>query len=184
MSNKTHAKAHHGREHKKEQFSKPARRNGNFLLWLAIVGLLGVVGYLVVSRLQSDPTTATASAKTIQIAPDAAEVRIPLSEVGSGQAKFYEAALSNGKSARFFVVKTSDGIYRTALDACQVCFYAHKGYYQDGNDMVCRKCGRHFSMNSVGYGTSGCHPMALHGTVVGNDLSIPTSELETGTQYF
>ena len=67
MSNKKHAKAHHGRENKKEQFSKPARRNSNFLLWLVIVGLLGIVGYLVVSRLRSDPTTATASAKTIQL---------------------------------------------------------------------------------------------------------------------
>ena len=184
MSNKTHAKTHRGREQKRDQFSKPARRNGNFLLWLVIVGLLGVVGYLAVSRLRSDPTTATASAKTIQLAPGASEVRIPISEVSSGQAKFYEAALSSGKSARFFVVKTSDGIYRTALDACQVCFYAHKGYYQDGNDMVCRKCGRHFSVNSVGYGTSGCHPMGLHGTVDGSDLSIPASELESGTQYF
>ena len=184
MSNKTHAKAHHGRRHKREQFSKPAHRNSNFLLWLVIVGLLGVVGYLALSRLQSDPAITIASAKSIQLAPGATDVRIPLSDVGAGQAKFYEAALSNGKSARFFVIKTSDGIYRTALDACQVCFYAHKGYYQDGNDMVCRKCGRHFSVNSVGSGTSGCHPMGLHGTVDGSDLSIPASELESGSQYF
>ncbi|HEX9424146.1 MAG TPA: DUF2318 domain-containing protein [Pyrinomonadaceae bacterium] len=184
MSNRTHAKTHGGRERKREQFFKPARRNSNLLLWIVIAGLLGVGVYLAVSRLQSDPTTTTASAKTIQLASGASEVRIPLSEVNSGQAKFYEAALSNGKSARFFVLKTSDGNYRTALDACHVCFYAHKGYYQDGNDMVCRKCGRHFSVNSVGDGTSGCHPMGLHGTVDGNDLSIPTSELESGSQYF
>lgn len=184
MSNKTHARMHRGREHKREQFSKPARRNSNFLLWLVIVGLLGVVGYLVVSRSQRDPTTATASAKAIQLASGASEMRIPLSEINSGQAKFYEAALANGKSARFFVIKTADGIYRTALDACQVCFYAHKGYYQDANDMVCRNCGRHFSVNSVGSGTSGCHPMGLHGTVDGSDLSIPARELENGIQYF
>ena len=184
MSNKTHAKAHRGRAHKREQFSKPARGNSNFLLWLVIVGLLGVVGYLVVSRSRQDPTTAIASAKTIQLDPATTDIRVPLSEVNDGQAKFYEAALSNGKSARFFVIKTSDGKYRTALDACQVCFYAHKGYYQDGNDMVCRKCGRHFSVNSVGYGTSGCHPMGLHGAVDGNDLLIKTSELENGSQYF
>jgi uncharacterized membrane protein len=195
MKHKKHANSHHypqshfahdpfTRHQKREQFSKPARRNSNFLLWLVIVGLLGVVGYLAVTRLRSDPTTATASTKTIQLAPGATDVRIPLSDVSNGQAKFYEASLSNGKSARFFVIKTSDGVYRTALDACQVCFYAHKGYYQDGNDMVCRKCGRHFSVNSVGYGTSGCHPMGLRGTVDGSDLSIPASELESGTQYF
>lgn len=184
MSNKTHVKAHDGREQKREQFSKPARRKTNLMLCVVIVGLLAVIGYLVLGRFRAVPEITTTSAKTIQLAPGASEVRIPISEVSSGQAKFYEATLSNGKSARFFVVRTSDGIYRTALDACQVCFDAHKGYYQDGNEMVCRKCGRHFSVNSVGYGTSGCHPMGLHGTVDGSDLSIPASELESGTQYF
>ena len=183
MSNKTHAKDH-GREQKREQFSKPAHRKTNLMLGVVIAGLLAVVGYLALGRFGAAPEITTTSAKTIQIAQGATDVRIPLSDVSNGQAKFYEAALSNGKSARFFVVKTADGIYRTALDACQVCFYAHKGYYQDGNDMVCRKCGRHFSVNSVGYGTSGCHPMGLHGTLEGSDLSIPVSELESGTQYF
>lgn len=184
MKHKRHGKTHHGRDQKREQFSQPAKRNLNWLMVVVIVALVAVIGYLVTSRLNQDPTTTVASAKTIQLAPDASEVRIPLSEVSDGKAKFYEAVLANGRSARFFVVKTSDGIYRTALDACQVCFYAHKGYYQDGNDMVCRKCGRHFPITSIGYGTSGCHPMALHGTVDGSDLSMPASELESGSQYF
>lgn len=90
MSNKTHAKAHQLRQHKREEFSKPVRRNNNLVLWVVIVGLLGVVGYLVVGHFQSDPTTA--SAKTIQIAAGATDVRIPLSDVSNGQAKFFEAS--------------------------------------------------------------------------------------------
>ena len=183
MSNKTHRKRHH-REQKREQFSQPAKGSFNWLMLVMIVALLAVIGYLVTSRLYADPTTTVASAKAIQLAAGASDVRIPLSEVSDGKAKFYEVALANGGSARFFAVKTADGIYRTALDACQVCFYAHKGYYQDGNDMVCRKCGRHFPISSIGYGTSGCHPMRLHGTVDGNDLLIQTNELESGSQYF
>lgn len=184
MSKKRHAKSQSAREHKREHFSQPARRNYNWLLLVVIAGLVAVIGYLVTTRLQSDPTTPTASAKTIQIAQGATDVRIPLSEVNDGKAKFYEAGLANGSSVRFFVVKTAEGVYGTALDACEVCFDAHKGYHQDGNDMVCRKCGRHFPVNSVGYETSGCHPMGLHATIDGNDLSIPTSELENGSQYF
>lgn len=183
MSNKTHRKHHH-REQKREQFSQPAKRNFNWLMLVVIVALVAVIGYLVTSRLNQDPTSTVANAKAIQLTSGASEVRIPLSEISEGKAKFYEAALANGSSVRFFVVKTADGIYRTALDACQVCFDAHKGYYQDGNDMVCRKCGRHFPLTSIGYGTSGCHPMGLHGTVDGNDLLIQTSELENGSQYF
>ena len=184
MTNKTHAKGSKGREHRRDQFSKPARRNNNLLLWIVIAGLLGVVGYLVVSRMQSDPTTATASAKTIQLAAGAAHVRIPLSDVSNGQAKFFEASLPNNTTARFFVIKTSDGVYRAALDACEVCYGAGKGYYQDGDQMVCRKCGRHFSVNTVNNGTTGCHPIGLTRTVDGSDLLIKTSELESGSHYF
>jgi len=184
MSNKPHAKAHQLRQHKREEFSKPVRRNSNSLLWILIVGLLGVVGYLVVGRLQSDPTTVTASAKTIQIPANATDVRIPLSDVSNGQAKFFEASLSNNTTVRFFVIKTSDGVYRAALDACEVCFGAWKGYSQDGDQMVCRKCGRHFSVNTVNNGTTGCHPIGLTRTVDGSDLLIKANELESGSRYF
>lgn len=98
MSNKTHAKAHRLRQHKREEFSKPVRRKSNLVLWILILGLLGVVGYLVVGRFQSDPTTVTASAKTIQIAANATDIRIPLSDVSNGQAKFFEATLPNNKT--------------------------------------------------------------------------------------
>lgn len=184
MSNKTHAKAHQVRQHKREKFSKPVRQNNNLVLWIVIVGLLGVVGYLLVSRLQHDPTIATASTKAIHLAAGATDVRIPLSDVSNGQAKFFEASLSNNTTVRFFVIKTSDGVYRAALDACEVCYGAGKGYYQDGDQMVCRKCGRHFSVNTVNNGTTGCHPIGLTRTVDGSDLLIKANELESGSQYF
>ena len=182
MKHRKHANP--GRDHKREQFSRPARRNYNWLFLVVIAGLVLVIAYLVTSRWNQDPTTTVVNAKAIQLAPSMSEVRIPLSEVSDGKAKFYDTTLADGRSARFFVIRTADGVYRTALDACPVCFDAHRGYYQDGNSMVCRKCGRHFSVNSVGYGTSGCHPLGLHGTVDGNNLLIQTSDLENGSQYF
>ena len=183
MSNKTHRKAQRGREHKKRQFSNPPRRNFNWLMLVAIVGLLGVIAYLVVGREGQRPLV-IASARTVQVASGMSEIRLPLSEVGSGQAKFFEAALPSNATSRFFVIKTSDGVYRAALDACEVCYGSHKGYYQDGDEMVCRKCGRHFSVNTVNNGTSGCHPVGLSRRVDGGDLVIPTAELESGSQYF
>ena len=184
MSNKTHKKANHGREHKRQQFSKPARRNSNWLMLLVIVSLVAVIAYLVIGRERQVPTITTASARTIDVALGMKEIRIPLSEVSSGQAKFFEAALPSNTTARFFAVKTSDGVYRAALDACEVCYGSHKGYYQDGDQMVCRKCGRHFAVNTVNNGTSGCHPVGLSRKVEGEQLVIPTVELQSGTQYF
>ncbi|HKZ77492.1 MAG TPA: DUF2318 domain-containing protein [Pyrinomonadaceae bacterium] len=151
---------------------------------LVIVSLFAVIGYLVISRERQVSTITTASARTIAVASGMKEIRIPLSEVSSGQAKFLEAALPSNTTARFFVVKTSDGVYRAALDACEVCYGSHKGYYQDADQMVCRKCGRHFAVNTVNNGTSGCHPVGLSRSVEGEELVIPTVELQSGTQYF
>lgn len=184
MSNKTHTKAHQGRQHKKEQFSKPARRSSSWIMALIIVALVGVIAYLVVGRVGQNPTITSVSAKTIQVAAGTDEIRIPLSEVNSDQAKFFEASLPNNTVTRFFVLRSSEGTYRAALDACQVCFDAHKGYHQEGNFMVCNKCGRRFPINSIGYGSSGCHPMGLTATVDGDELKIKTSELISGSQYF
>lgn len=184
MSNKTHGKARRGREHKKEQFSKPVGRSSSRAMGLIILGLLAVIAYLVVGRVREDPTAPTVSAQSIQVDPGNDEVRIPLSELNSSQAKFFEATLANKTATRFFVIRTSDGIYRAALDACQVCFGAHKGYYQDGNVLVCKKCGRRFPISSIGYGTTGCHPMGLTATVDGDGIEIKTSQLTSGSQYF
>ena len=183
MSNKTHKKKH-GREQKKEQFSQTSRRSSNVMLAAVIIGLLIVIGYLIVSRVGQNPAIPTVNARTIQVAVDAAEIRIPLSEINTAQAKFFDAMLPNNTSTRFFVLKTPDGMYRAALDACEVCFDAHMGYHQEGNFMVCNKCGRRFPINSIGYGTSGCHPMVLKTTVDGDELRISTSELTNGSQYF
>lgn len=183
MSNQTHRKPH-GRDHKKEQFSKSPRRTSTLVMGLIVVALLAVIVYLVFGRAKQDPTMPTASARTIQVNSDEDEIRIPLKDVSGDQAKFFDANLPNNTTTRFFVLRTSDGIYRVALDACQVCFDAHKGYYQDGNFMVCKKCGRRFPINSVGYGTTGCHPIALKATVDGDELRIKTSELTSGSQYF
>ena len=183
MSNKAHRKSQ-TREQKKEQFSQKARRGSNVMLAAVIIGLLMVIGYLVAARSWQTAGIPTVSAQTLQIASGQEEIRIPLSEFNNDRAKFFDATLPSNTTTRFFVVRTSDGIYRAALDACQVCFDAHKGYHQEGNYMVCNKCGRRFPINGIGYGTSGCHPMGLKTTVEGDQLRITTSELTNGSQYF
>jgi hypothetical protein len=63
-------------------------------------------------------------------------ILIPISDVNNGKAKFFDYTASNKTSVRFFVIKSSDGVYRAALDACDVCYAAKKGYYQDGPPVV------------------------------------------------
>ena len=186
MSNKKHTKAHNNREQKKAQFSRPAKGEGGGSLkyYVVITALLAVIAYLAVGALNQNSTTQATAATAVQPTPGASEIRIPLADVSNGQAKFYETAFSGDRTARFFVVKTSDGVYRAALDACEVCFSGHKGYHQEGDQMVCNKCGRHFLANTVNNGTTGCHPFSLTRAVDGQSLVLKVSELENGSRYF
>ncbi len=81
-------------------------------------------------------------------------------------------------------MKSSDGVYRAALDACDVCFAAKKGYRQEGDDMVCNNCGNHFHSAQVNEVRGGCNPVGLERKVNGDRLDLNAKELEAGASYF
>ena len=112
------------------------------------------------------------------------ELRVPLADVAGGRAKFFDYKLANNQQVRFFVVKSSAGDYRAALDACEVCAHAKQGYRQDGDDMVCNNCGKKFATALIGKISGGCHPVGLTATNDGNSLVIKKAELESGGKYF
>jgi uncharacterized membrane protein len=113
-----------------------------------------------------------------------AQLSIPLSEVGSGQAKFYQYKTAGGTPVRFFVIKSSDGVYRTAADDCVVCYREKMGYHQEGDDMVCNKCRKHFPSAYVNEVTGGCNPDGIPRKIQGDKLLIATSDLEARTELF
>lgn len=171
------------REEKRAQFTGEARRGGIGLKLVALaLALAGAAGYLVFSRMRGDGPTQAAE---VQTAARGGEVRVPLKDLEGGRAVFFEPKLESGKPVRFFVVKAADNTYRAALDACEVCFHAKKGYEQKGSDMICRNCGRDFAIGDIGpHNEGGCHPIALQQRVEGDQLVIQTGELERGTSYF
>jgi uncharacterized membrane protein len=172
------------REEKRAQFSGEGRKAGTTKLVVAVVALAAIAAYLVYTNVGGPMSRAPSTAPAVGAARGD-ELRIPLKDVGAGEAVFFEPKLPSGKSVRFFVVKTSDNTYRAALDACEVCFHARKGYYQEGEDMVCRNCERRFPAADIGpHNEGGCHPIALNREVVGDHLVIKTSELERGAAYF
>jgi uncharacterized membrane protein len=75
-------------------------------------------------------------------------------------------------------------VYRAAADACVVCFREKMGYHQEGNDMVCNKCGKHFPSALVNEVTGGCNPDGIPRTIQGDKLLIATSELEAHAELF
>jgi uncharacterized membrane protein len=114
---------------------------------------------------------------------DKNEVRIPSSDINDGQAYYYEYD-SGGKEIRYFVLKSSDGVFRAAFDACDVCFQEKRGYRQEGDDMVCNNCGQRFPSTKINVIKGGCNPAPLTRTDEGSELVIKTSDIEAGRKYF
>jgi uncharacterized membrane protein len=191
MSQKKHHTEKGTREGKREQFAShtPEQKSGKFTSILILVALVlaGLVVYVVINNRNDVTTSARTSAasplsSSTVTANTSGDITIPVSELGS-QARFYEYK-AGATAVRFFVIKSSDGVYRAALDACDVCFAGKKGYAQIGDDMVCKKCGNHFHSADVNEVSGGCNPVGINRTVSGDRLVIKASELESKTSYF
>ena len=100
-----------------------------------------------------------------------------------GKARHFEHV--DGKhTIRYFILKSSDGIIRAAFDACDVCWPAGKGYYQEGDFMVCRNCGRRFESVLINEVKGGCNPAPLKRELEGQNLIININDILKGKQYF
>ncbi len=151
------------------------------------VAMLGIAGFFVVRQRQ---TEAPASA-VVAPAPTAAEqtaqadgvVMQPISLFSDGLAKFFTYQHGN-ITIRYFILKSSDTVIRAAFDACDVCWPAGKGYYQDGNAMVCRNCGRRFPSMKVNETQGGCNPSPLNHTLKDGLVVIQKQDLIKGAPYF
>ena len=171
------------REQKRAQFSESPRAKSKptpALIAVALV-VLAVAAYIVIRATSDKPeaTTVTSGAS----AQAAGDIRIPLSDL-SGKAKFFDYTLADNKQLRFFALKSSDGVYRAALDACDTCYHAKKGYHQEGDDMICNNCGLHFHSAQVNEVHGGCNPVGLPRAIEGDYLVIKATDLESRKQYF
>lgn len=142
----------------------------------AIVTIGAIAFYLT-----SAPTSNAGDVATVQTG--ASEVSYPVSMFDDGKARHFDYK-AHGMTIRYFVLKSSDGVLRAAFDACDVCWPAGKGYYQDGDDMVCRNCGRRFASNLVNEVKGGCNPAPLTRNVKGDQLVLKAEDILQGSNYF
>ena len=151
------------------------------LLVVAVVVIGGLAFYLFQTGFNSKPQARTPA---IQPEVSATEVSFPLQAFGDGQAQYFQYPVGNGITVRFFIIMSSDGVVRAAYDACDVCWREGKGYYQDGDFMVCRNCGQRFASVKVNEIKGGCNPAPLNRTIVGDKLVIKIADIMQGNQYF
>ncbi len=121
--------------------------------------------------------------KATPIKSEGGNIRIPLAEVGDGNAHFF-AYEAGGKVITFFVMQAADGNIRTAYDACVACNHAKLGYRQEGNQVVCNNCGMGFKPADIGTRSGGCNPIPVNRTLDGAILIVKANDIEKGSQYF
>jgi uncharacterized membrane protein len=114
----------------------------------------------------------------------AKQITHPVKVFEDGKARHFQLDTEDGLSVRYFVLKSSDGVIRAAFDACDVCWYSGKGYYQDGDYMVCGNCGKRFASVKVNEIKGGCNPAPLEREVVGENLVIQVKSILEGKKYF
>lgn len=123
------------------------------------------------------------SAKAAGLVETAEVVRIPLKALDSGKALFLSLE-SEGRQLYYFALKSQDGAYRAALDACDVCFRTNRGYRQEGDQMVCNNCGQKFACDKIGEVKGGCNPHPLARGIEGQVLVIKKADIAAGKEYF
>ncbi|MAH48357.1 hypothetical protein CMI37_21205 [Candidatus Pacearchaeota archaeon] len=125
--------------------------------------------------------TGNVVANTGQFLDESDLIKIPLNEV-SRTAAFYDY-----DGIKFFVVKAKDGSVKTAFDACDVCHGSKKGYRQEGDDMICNKCGNYYPISGLGTRNlrgGGCWPGYLLMKVERDYIVIQKVALESGRYRF
>lgn len=158
------------------------RKNGHLPLIAALVCAVLIVGgaiyYLSYDRSASAPVAASFSSENTL-----SQVTFPATLFEDGKARHFEH-VSGKLTIRYFILKSSDGIVRAAFDACDVCWPAGKGYYQEGDYMVCRNCGRRFASVQVNEVKGGCNPAPLNRRVENGKVIIEVKDILDGSQYF
>jgi uncharacterized membrane protein len=100
-----------------------------------------------------------------------------------GDARHYHFQ-DGGAKVRFFVARDQQGAIRAALDACEVCHEAGKGYRLERGFMLCLNCGRNFALSRIGVIVGGCNPHPLKFAWDNESVTLAAEELRAGAKYF
>ena len=102
-------------------------------------------------------------------------IYIPLTQVEDGELHRFAFVTESGIETRFIVIKKpNSSAYGIGLDACDIC--GDTGYYQRGNQVVCKLCDVVMNVNTIGF-KGGCNPIPFDYTVSGGNIVIETATL-------
>ena len=162
-----------------------AKIGGKWMAIMVAVVLFAGIGSVAYSGVFGDlfKKSPAETAKAGGVVETSDAVRIPLKTLDSGKALFLSME-SEGRQLYYFALKSPDGIYRAALDTCDVCFRTNRGYRQEGDQMVCNNCGQKFACDKIGEVKGGCNPHPLAHKEEAGVMVIRKADIVAGKEYF
>ena len=121
--------------------------------------------------------------KSKTLIPKNDEIKIPTAGITDGKAHYFKVKANDGIMVSFFVLQSSDGVMRAAIDSCDVCYRSGKGYVQEGDFMVCTNCGRKFASKRINEVKGGCNPAPLKRKINGKYLVIEMRDINANSWY-
>lgn len=166
------------RQSKREQFNGNQAKGRKLLIPVVVLAVIvaATAGWFMTG------SQSAGGHAMVKADPDGV-IRFAAADFQDGKARFYRTQGAAGP-IDFFVVRSVDGVIRAAFDTCDVCYREHKGYRQEGNDMVCNNCGQHFRTDLVNVVKGGCNPAPLHRQQIGGKVVIAVNDIEQGAGYF
>ena len=125
--------------------------------------------------------------KGTQVETEGDKILIAEAEVSDGKMhSFNYFSEKDNKNIYFFIVQASDGSYRAAANACEVCFGARKGFSQVGNLIRCENCRVTYSKDTIALEKGGCNPGPIDKNVMVEDgqLVLNLSDVEAVAYLF
>jgi len=112
------------------------------------------------------------------------EVVVNATAMRPGSARLFSYTDDAGKRLRFVLARGHDGKVRSVFDACSQCSAFHRGYRVDGDELICRECGNHYSVDRMTEGKASCVPVSLPHEDDSGIVRIKTADLKAGHALF
>jgi high-affinity iron transporter len=148
--------------------------------WKSSASAVGAMVIILISAefIYSRTAQAVSPPQPLSITNDVA--RIPTTQLADHKLHHY-AATVDGVEVRLIAILDSTDTVRAGLDACLIC--GNQGYYQDGQNVICRNCGSAIYVPTIGQ-AGGCNPIHIDYVVEGDSLIISGNALASVTKYF
>lgn len=155
-----------------------AQRRERF--WKMTATAVGVVSILLMSAqfVYSRVAQAVSPPEPLEVVNS--ELRIPVAKLADHKLHRFVVFVAEGNVRLIAILDSSDSV-RVGLDACLVC--GTQGYYQDGQNVICRNCAAAIYIPSIGM-AGGCNPVHIDYHVEGQTVVLTQSALEAGAKTF